>query len=190
MKLKGKRTVERDRNRMNVKEDQIIEGEITRVVEEAAFVDIGTDHDAVIPRKDLDQLDHDQKENIRVGETIKVRVTHLPSNGGNPLVTAADLDVSQETSSPSEDYLWTHIRDDYQVGDLVQGTVKEIKKYGAFVELPIGIDGLVHVSEMQAGFTRSPYDVVSPGDQVTVRIIQIDPDRQRIGLSFKDIPGK
>jgi ribosomal protein S1 len=43
---------------------------------------------------------------------------------------------------------------------------------------------------MQAGFTRSPYDVVSPGDQVTVRIIQIDPDRQRIGLSFKDIPGK
>lgn len=174
---------------MNVKEGQILEGKITRVVEEAAFVDIGTTHEAVIPRKDLDHLGINQMEKIKEGETIAVRVIHLPPNGGNPLVSAADLDVSQviSPSSESEDDIWARIGESYQVGDLVQGTVKNIKKYGAFVKLPIGIDGLVHVSEMQAGFTPSPWDVVSTGEEVTVRIIQIEPDRQRIGLSLKDI---
>ena len=173
---------------MNVQEDQILEGEITRVVEEAAFVDIGTARDAVIPRKDLDQLDYEQLEKIQEGETIQVRVAHLPVNGGNPLVSAAVLDVLQDSAqSFDEDALWERIDQTYHIGDLVQGTVKNIKKYGAFVELPIGVDGLIHVSEMQEGFTSSPWNVVSPGERVTVRIIQIDQERKRIGLSLKNV---
>jgi small subunit ribosomal protein S1 len=185
--LKGKRKVDGDRNHTNVSEDQILEGEVVRVVEEAAFVDIGTEQDAVISRKDLDQLDRTQMEKIRQGDTIEVRIKHLPKNGGNPLVSAAVLDVSQESSAPSEDDIWRHIEDTYQVGDVVQGTVKNIKNYGAFVELPVGIDGLVHVSEMQPGFTQSPWEVVSTGEQVRVRILEIEPDKQRIGLSLKDV---
>jgi small subunit ribosomal protein S1 len=185
--LKGKWTVEVDKNHVNLKEDQIIEGEVTRVVEEAAFVDIGTIHDAVIPRKDLDQLDFKQLEKIQKGETMQVRVTHLPANGSNPLVSASDLADTHAASQFSEEDLWARVSETYQVGDLVRGTVKNIKKYGAFVELPSGIDGLIHISEMQPGFTPSPWDVVSSGEQVTVRIIQIEPGRQRIGLSLKNI---
>jgi small subunit ribosomal protein S1 len=181
-----------DRNHMNVEKGQVIEGEITRVVEEAAFVDIGTAYDAVIPRKDLNQLDLDQMEKVQEGETIEVRVRHLPANGGNPLVSASHLEgpSASESSVFSDEDPWARVSETYHVGDLVQGTVKNIKKYGAFVELPIGIDGLVHVSEMQSGFTPSPRKVVSPGEQITVRIIEIEPERHRIGLSLKNIEEK
>jgi small subunit ribosomal protein S1 len=82
---------------------------------------------------------------------------------------------------------WDTIEEEYQVGDLVEGTVKNIKRYGAFVELPVGVDGLIHVSEMQPDYTPSPWDVVSVGEKITVRIIRIEPDRRRIGLSLKGV---
>ena len=183
-----------DRYHRNIKEDQVLEGEITRVVDEAAFVDIGTAFDAIIPRKDLDRLHHEHMERIQEGELIKVRVTHLPVDGATPLVSVADLGHAQDSSQPpdqvSEEDRWAQVAEIYQVGDRVKGVVKNIKKYGAFVELPVGIDGLVHVSEMQDDFTPSPWDVVSQGEQVLVEVIKIEPDRKRIGLSLRRLNEK
>lgn len=177
---------------MKLIEGQIVEGKITRVMIEAVFVNIGTAHDAVIPKKDLDKLNPDQLDNIREGKTIEVCIMRLPRNRGNPIVSIAQaLGVQDPPSNQSHDEdAWSSIKATYQLGDLVKGTVKTIKKYGAFVELPIGIDGLIHISEMQAGFTTSPWDVVRPGEQITVRIIEIEPDRKRIGLSLKGVAQK
>jgi small subunit ribosomal protein S1 len=174
---------------MKLEEGQIIEGEITRIVEEAVFVDIGTFYEAIIPRKDLDLLNPRQLSNIREGESIKVCVDRLPRYDGNPFVSIAKtLNIKSKQSNQSQDKdPWNRIAETYQVGDLVKGKVKSIKKYGAFVELPIGVDGLVHVSEMQMGYTDRPWDIVKPGEQVTVRIIRIEPDRKRIGLSLKGV---
>jgi ribosomal protein S1 len=83
--------------------------------------------------------------------------------------------------------LWAAIEEEYHVGDIVEGTVKNIKKYGAFVELPIGLDGLIHVSEMEVGRNSTPWDVVRPGENVQVRIIRIEPQQKRIGLSLKNV---
>jgi small subunit ribosomal protein S1 len=174
---------------MDLKKGQILEGEITRIVDEAVFVDIGARLDAVIPRKDIDRLDRNQLEDIREGETVKVFVYHVPPQGGNPLVSAAralNLERSSPVQTPDSDP-WNTIEAEYQVGDLVEGTIKNIKRYGAFVELPVGVDGLIHVSEMKPGYTSSPWEVVKPGEQVTVRIIRIEPDRKRIGLSLKGV---
>ena len=174
---------------MDLKKGQILEGEITRIVEEAVFVDIGAQHEAVIPRKDIDRLDRDQLANIQEGESIKVYLYHLPQKGGNPLVSMAKaLDPGKQSPYQAQDSdPWATIEEEVQVGDLVEGRVKSIKKYGAFVELPIGVDGLIHISEMKPGYTPSPWDVVRPGEQVTVRIIRIEPDRKRIGLSLKGV---
>jgi small subunit ribosomal protein S1 len=174
---------------MNLKEGLTIEGRITRIVDEAAFIDIGTGVEAVIPRKDLDQLSLNQLEDIQVGEVSKVRVVHLPHQGANPIVSLAQASEVKEFSldHSSENDPWKDVEESYQEGDLIQGTVRNIKNYGAFVELPMGIDGLIHVSEMQPGYTVSPWDVVKPGEQVTVRIINIDADRKRIGLSLKNV---
>jgi ribosomal protein S1 len=172
---------------MDLEKGQILDGEITRIVDEAAFVDIGAEYEAVIPRKDIDRLDQNQSADIQEGESVKVYVYHMPSKGGNPLVSvtqAIDLEERSPNNTPGSDP-WARIEEEYQVGDLIEGTVKNIKRYGAFVELPVGVDGLVHVSEMQSGYTPSPWDVVSIGDQVAVRIVRIEPERKRIGLSLK-----
>ena len=178
---------------MNIKKGQIVEGEITRIVEEGVFVDIGTLRRAVIPRKDIDKLDQTQIENIKEGESVEVYITHSPKNGGNPLVSISKMLIPEEERGGSisetidENEGWNIVEDTYQVGEQVQGVVSHIRKYGAFVKLPIGIEGLIHVSEMEPGYTPSPWDVVEEGDKVLVEVIKIEPQRQRIGLSLVEI---
>ena len=175
---------------MNIKKGQIVEGEITRIVEEGVFVDVGTLRRAVIPRKDIDKLDQTQLENIKEGENVEVYITHSPKNGGNPLASISKVLIPVEergestSESVEENGGWTIVEDAYQVGEQVEGVVRHIRKYGAFVKLPIGIEGLIHVSEMEPGFTPSPWDVVEEGDKVLVEVIKIEPQRQRIGLSL------
>jgi ribosomal protein S1 len=170
--------------------DQIIEGESARIVEEAIFVDIGTTRKAVIPKVDIDQLKGDPSIDLDIGKMVPVYIYHAPQNGGNPLGSIAHAigipyrpsHYERRNSNP-----WTAIGEKYKVGDVIEGRVKNIKKYGAFVELPIGVDGLIHVTEMEPGGNCSPWDVVRSGENVQVRIIRIEPRRKRIGLSMKDI---
>jgi small subunit ribosomal protein S1 len=175
---------------MKIEKGQIVQGEITRVVREAVFVDIGTLREAVVPKMDVDKLDGDRSVTLEVGEIVAVYIYYVPQNGGNPLgsITRAlgipnkSTQQQRRNSDP-----WATLKDDYKEGEIVEGTVKNIKKYGAFVELPNGMDGLVHVSEMEPGFTSSPWDVVTPGDKVRVRVICIEPHRKRVRLSLNDV---
>ena len=79
-----------------------------------------------------------------------------------------------------------HIRD-LREGMVLTGTVRRIMPYGAFVDIGVGRDGLVHISELAEGFVHSVEDVVSVGQEVTVRVKEIDLRRDRIGLSLKGI---
>jgi ribosomal protein S1 len=175
---------------MKIKKDQTVEGEITRIVEEAIFVDIGTTHQAVIPKVDIDQLEKDPSIELQVGKTVPVHIYYAPQNGGNPLGSIAhalgipyhSAHHGNKNSDP-----WAKIEEKYQVGDVVLGTVKNVKKYGAFVQLPAGVSGLVHVSQMQPGFTTSPWEVVNVGEKVRVQIIGIEPSRKRNSLSLSDV---
>lgn len=76
---------------------------------------------------------------------------------------------------------------DLEVGMVLTGTVRRIMPYGAFVDIGVGRDGLVHISELSEGFVRNVEDVVSVGDEVTVRVKEVDVTRRRIGLSMKGI---
>jgi small subunit ribosomal protein S1 len=66
----------------------------------------------------------------------------------------------------------------------VEGTVTRLVSFGAFVELNNGIEALLHISQMRAPAPQTPEEVVQPGDRLTTRIISLEPDRQRIGLSL------
>ena len=77
--------------------------------------------------------------------------------------------------------------DDLQVGMSVQGTVRNVVDFGAFVDIGLKHDGLVHVSELAERFIRSPFDVVSVGQVVTVRVVSVDRVRGRIGLSMRPV---
>lgn len=74
---------------MKLRKDQTVEGEITRVVEEAVFVDVGAAHDVVIPKVDIDQVKGNPAVTLEVGEIVPVYIYYAPENGGNPLGSVA-----------------------------------------------------------------------------------------------------
>ena len=77
--------------------------------------------------------------------------------------------------------------DDLKIGDELLGKVRNITDFGAFVDIGVGIDGLLHISNISNKFISNPNEVLTNSDTVKVKVIEIDKDRQRIGLSMKDI---
>jgi small subunit ribosomal protein S1 len=79
------------------------------------------------------------------------------------------------------------VLESYQEGDVVQGTVTKVVTFGAFVEILPGVEGLVHISELAQHHVENPREVVSQGDQVHVRILEVDAERRRLSLSLKRV---
>ncbi|HEY4302069.1 MAG TPA: S1 RNA-binding domain-containing protein, partial [Candidatus Didemnitutus sp.] len=100
-----------------------------------------------------------------------------------------DVDPNQQRISLGMKQLatdpWTDIDSFFRIGDVVTGTVSKITNFGAFVELKDGIDGLVHISQIQEDRVDKIKDVLKPGQQVTARVVKIDREGRRIGLSIK-----
>jgi small subunit ribosomal protein S1 len=80
---------------------------------------------------------------------------------------------------------WSDIDAFFKIGDVVKGTVTKITSFGAFVELKDGIDGLVHISQISEERIDKVKDVLKPGQEVTARVVKIDRDERRLGLSIK-----
>ena len=122
----------------------------------------------------------------------------------DPEATAAQLDVGLPTLRDILDALAKPGRDprqelppplfredvleleDLAPGMTLQGTVTNVVDFGAFVDIGVQKAGLIHVSHMGKGYVKNPYDVLSVGDIVTVQVIQVDPERGRIGLALVD----
>ena len=88
---------------------------------------------------------------------------------------------------------WSVIDENYEVGQIITGTVVQIKEYGAFIELEPGLDGLVHISEINHKRVNNISDELSIGQSVSAKILEIDKERKRISLSIKDtldLPGR
>jgi len=82
---------------------------------------------------------------------------------------------------------WQRIVDTYNVGDELAGKVTKVVTFGAFVEILDGVEGLVHISELAAHHVESPREIVHPGDEIRVKILEIDSERRRLSLSAKRV---
>jgi small subunit ribosomal protein S1 len=82
---------------------------------------------------------------------------------------------------------WQQVLDSYQEGDVVQGTVTKVVTFGSFVEILPGVEGLVHISELAQHHVENPREIVSQGDNVHVRILEVDAERRRLSLSLKRV---
>ncbi len=82
---------------------------------------------------------------------------------------------------------WQRIVDTYNVGDELAGKVTKVVTFGAFVEVLDGVEGLVHISELAAHHVESPREIVHPGDEIRVKILEIDSERRRLSLSAKRV---
>jgi small subunit ribosomal protein S1 len=116
-------------------------------------------------------------EVLEIGQTVKVQVLDIDRDRQR-----ISLGLKQTQTDP-----WQQVLESYQEGDVVQGTVTKVVTFGAFVEILPGVEGLVHISELAQHHVENPREIVSQGDQVNVRILEVDADRRRLSLSLKRV---
>jgi small subunit ribosomal protein S1 len=166
---------QRDEFLANLKPGEVRKGVVSSVVNFGAFVDLGG-MDGLVHVSELSwkHVDHPSSV-VQVGDEVTVQVL--------------DVDLSRERISLSlkatQQDPWQEFATGHQVGELVYGRVTKLVPFGAFVQVGDGIEGLVHISEMAVHHVEAPEQVVNPGEELWVKIIDIDLDRRRISLSIK-----
>jgi small subunit ribosomal protein S1 len=155
----------------------VIEGQISNIVDFGAFVDLdGMDGLIHISELSWSHVNH-PSEVLEIGQTVKVKVLDIDRDRQR-----ISLGLKQTQSDP-----WQQVLDSYSEGDVVEGRVAKVVTFGAFVEILPGVEGLVHISELAAHHVENPREVVSQGQAVNVRILEIDGDRRRLSLSLKRV---
>ncbi len=149
-------------------------GRVTNLTPFGAFVDLGGVEGLIhVSEISWGRVRHPQ-DVLRIGETVEARVLSLDPEQGR-------VALSLRALRPDP---WDALDERIRVGDLVDGRATSVVKFGVFVEIETGVEGLVHVSECP-GRGPSPIDGVREGDDVRVRVIRLDPANRRLGLSLR-----
>jgi small subunit ribosomal protein S1 len=154
-------------------------GTVSSIVNFGAFVDLGG-VDGLVHVSELSwkHVDH-PSEVVQVGQEVEVEIL--------------DVDLERERVSLSlkatQEDPWKEFERKYQAGEIIEGQVTKLVPFGAFVRVAAGIEGLVHISELSEQHVDSPESVLSVGDQVRVKVIEVDVARRRISLSMRQVGG-
>ena len=156
----------------------VVEGQISNIVDFGAFVDLDG-IDGLIHISELSLVAHvnHPSEILSIGDTVKVKVLDIDRERQR-----ISLGLKQTQEDP-----WQRIVDTYNVGDELEGKVTKAVTFGAFVEIMDGVEGLVHISELAAHHVENPREIVHPGDEIRVKILEIDSERRRLSLSAKRV---
>jgi len=152
-------------------------GTVSSIVNFGAFVDLGG-VDGLVHVSELSwkHVDH-PSEVVNVGQEVEVEVL--------------DVDLERERVSLSlkatQEDPWKEFERKYRAGEVISGQVTKLVPFGAFVRVAQGIEGLVHISELSNTHVESPEQVVQVGDQVSVKVIDVDVSRRRISLSMRQV---
>ncbi|HHX25876.1 MAG TPA: bifunctional 4-hydroxy-3-methylbut-2-enyl diphosphate reductase/30S ribosomal protein S1 [Firmicutes bacterium] len=161
----------------SLNEGIIVEGIVRRVVNFGAFVDIGDGVEGLLHVSDMAWTrTEDPRDVVSEGERIRVKVLAVDRERER-----ISLGLKQTLPDP-----WDDVTTRYPVGSIVKGTVTKTVDFGAFVQLEPGIEGLVHISQLADRRVEKPDEVVSPGDEISVKVISVRPRDHRIGLSLKE----
>ncbi len=156
----------------------VIEGEVTAVADFGAFVKFGSLEGLVhISELAWQRIDH-PKDVVKVGQTVKAEIIGIE---GSKIF----LSMKKLIADP-----WKDVAARYKVGDLVEGKVLKINPFGLFVELDAEIHGLAHVSELSDSPVEDPNKFATIGETVKFRIVSIEPNEHRLGLSLKALKEK
>jgi small subunit ribosomal protein S1 len=158
-------------------EGQVVQGTVSRLIDFGAFVDLGG-ADGLIHLSELAwQRVRHPGEVVHVGDEIEVYILRLDHERKR-------ISLSLKRLQPSP---WNLIEETYTPGQLVSGVVTNVASFGAFVLLDMGVEGLLHVSELTEPPPSDPREVVQQGDDLVLRILRIDTFRHRISLSLKRV---
>lgn len=160
-----------------LKEGEIRTGRVTSLADFGAFVNInGADGLVHLSEISWDRIQH-PGEVLKVGQEVKVKVISIDRDKKR-----IGLSIRQLLEDP-----WTQKSSTFTVGQLVDATITRLTKFGAFARLEDDLEGLIHISEISEKRIEHPKEVLHEGEQVTLRIIKIDPENHRIGLSLRRV---
>lgn len=161
----------------NLKEGSILTGRVSGLRDFGIFVDLGG-ADGLVHISELawHRVDH-PREVIKVGDEIEVYVLKLDRDDQR-------ISLSRKRLLPNP---WSNVEERYAIHQLVEGTITRIVDYGAFAEIEPGIEGLLHISQLSRSTVQSANEVVNEGEVHLLRIVSIDPKRQRMGLSLRAV---
>jgi small subunit ribosomal protein S1 len=158
----------------------VVEGQISNIVDFGAFVDLnGIDGLIHISEISWSHVNH-PNEVLEIGQTVQVKVLEIDRDRQR-----ISLGLKQTQDDP-----WQRVVDTYNIGDDLEGTVTKVVTFGAFVEILDGVEGLVHISELAAHHVENPREVVQPGDEIKVKVLEVDDERRRLSLSVKRVEGQ
>ena len=154
-----------------------VEGVISNIVDFGAFVDLdGIDGLIHISELSWSHVNH-PSEVLEIGQTVRVKVLDVDRDRQR-----ISLGLKQTQTDP-----WQRVIDETRQGDVVVGRITKVVTFGAFAEILSGVEGLIHISELADHHVENPRDVVAQGDEVNVKVIEIDPERRRLSLSLKRV---
>ncbi len=168
----------REKTLESLEEGAVVDGTVTNITDYGLFVDVGGIDGLVhVTNMSWGKVGH-PSEMYQIGENITVKILNFDKEKQR-----VSLGVKQVTRDP-----WSMAEEKYPVGSKIKGSIAGLKKYGAFVEVEEGIQGLVHISEMSwTRKIRHPSDILSMGDMVEALVLNLDVAKNRISLSIKQL---
>ncbi|MCP5531326.1 MAG: 30S ribosomal protein S1 [Opitutaceae bacterium] len=154
-----------------------VSGKVRNMTTYGAFIELEEGIDGMVHVSDMSwtrKVNH-PSEVLKKGDEVEATVLDV-----DPQQQRISLGMKQLTDDP-----WADIDSHFKIGDVVTGTVTKLTSFGAFVDLKDGIDGLVHISQISEERVEKVKDVLKAGQEVTARVIKIDRDERRLGLSIK-----
>ncbi len=160
-----------------LQEGEVYTGRVTSIANFGAFINVnGADGLVHLSEISWDHIEH-PREALEVGQEVKVKVINIDREKKR-----IGLSIRALQEDP-----WKARLSKYSVGQLVQGVITRLTKFGAFARLEGDIEGLIHISEISENRIEHPKEVLKEGDVKTLRVIRIDPEQHRIGLSLRKV---
>jgi len=159
--------------------EQLATGRVTRLAEFGAFVELEPGVEGLVPMGEMsfERRVHSAADVCKVGDVIKVRVLSV-----DPARKRISLSIKRVGDDP-----WMGASTRWPVDSSVTGVVKRLAEFGAFVEITAGVEGLVHISEISHERIRTVGDALQVGQTVQAKVLEVDEDRRRIGLSIRQL---
>jgi small subunit ribosomal protein S1 len=161
----------------SIKVGSTIEGTVQRLTDFGAFVDIGG-IDGLVHISQLSHTHIDKPSDVvQEGQTVTVKV--LAVDRDNERIS---LSIKETLPGP-----WANIADKVKVGDVLEGEVRRLVSFGAFVEILPGVEGLVHISQISNKHIGTPQEVLDENQSVKVKVLDVNESEQRISLSIREL---
>ncbi len=175
--LEDERKEQREQILGRLEPGQVVDGQISNIVDFGDFVDLeGIDGLIHISEISWSHVNH-PSEILSIGETVRVKVLDIDRDRQR-----ISLGLKQTQEDP-----WQTVLNSYGPDSSLSGKVTKVVAFGAFVEIVPGVEGLVHISELAEHHVETPGEIVTPGEEVRVKILEIDEERRRISLSIKRV---